>query len=409
MKIGSLMNETDIQPLIEKIYDAVDAPEHWPIFLEQFADAFHCEGCLLYLHDFSSRRSLFEHGSLSFVQHTRFDPSYMTVAHELFDNGLNVWLENSKQIPEGVPFISSRIFPDDELPGTVFYNEWLKPQGLFYGIGGVVLQREDMVIRLSAARARKHGPLTRSDEQNYRKLMPHLRRACNLHIKLAEVRALRDSSQANLNLLPFGVILLNRNGKALFCNRAATNIIEGNNGFKLDAKGYCCSATARETKALQTLIRDAIETDSGKGRGMRGSMKLTHTHSEQPLLIQVSPFSGHPALPFDIPCAVLFLSVPGKGTNLSPELLSSLYGLTPSEARLATSLAMGIKLDQFANGNHTSISTVRAQLKQTFKKTETHSQVDLARLILTGPAIMQDVIATYKQSAQPRTYNAACN
>jgi len=372
--------------LIEKIYDATDTPACWTDFQEQFADLYHGEGCVLYLHDLSSCRSLFGHSTLSFVRHTRFDLKYAATAPYFNDNGLNVWLETSKNIPEGVVFTTNQTISDTDLHKSAFYNDWLKPQGLAYGLGGVVLRQNDISVRLGVTRTKQQGPFTTSDVESFRQLMPHLQRACRLYIKRAEAEALRNCTLESLGALPMGLILLNQHGRALFCNLAAEMIIERNDGFGLDANSRCCSSVAAETIALQKLIMDSIDACLGKGLCTVSSMKLTRPGFVHPLYLQISPLPSQ-SLAFDqMPCAVLLIYDFDSNTKLSTELLTSLYGLSLGEAQVATSLAMGATLDLIASEHHRSIHTVRTQLKQVFRKTNTRSQTDLVRLVLSGPA-----------------------
>jgi DNA-binding CsgD family transcriptional regulator len=341
------MKDSEYLQLIEKIYDAIDTPACWVDFLEQFSDVFHSEGAILYLQEESSCHALFEYGTPAFLQQIRSDSHNMAPA--------------------------------------LYFN--LKSQGCFHGLGGVIFQKDDPGVRLFTMRSSQQGPFTNSDVENYWRLMPHLQRACLLFIKQAEAQMLRDCSLNSLNALPMGVILLNRNGKALFGNRAAEKIIERNDGFSLDAEGYCCNSVSTETKALQKLIVDCIETGVANDQGGGASMKLTRSGSSRPLWAQILPLPGQYISLYETPRAVLFISEPDSNTRLSSTVLTSLYGLSLGEAQLATSLAMGRTLESVAREHHRSIHTVRMQLKQSFRKTDTHSQADLVRLILSGPAV----------------------
>lgn len=62
--------------------------------------------------------------------------------------------------------------------------------------------------------------------------------------------------------------------------------------------------------------------------------------------------------------------------------LGSLFGLTPTEARLAISLAEGHSLELIAHGHKISLATARNQLKSVFLKTDPHKQSELVALLL---------------------------
>ena len=63
-----------------------------------------------------------------------------------------------------------------------------------------------------------------------------------------------------------------------------------------------------------------------------------------------------------------------------------LYGLTPSEARVACAVASGESLESYASAHGISVSTVRWTMKQLLAKTGARRQADLVRILLSGPA-----------------------
>jgi DNA-binding CsgD family transcriptional regulator len=60
------------------------------------------------------------------------------------------------------------------------------------------------------------------------------------------------------------------------------------------------------------------------------------------------------------------------------------YGLTPTEVRLATHIAAGGSVADYAALHKVSEGTVRTHLKAVFAKTGVHRQADLVRLLAGG-------------------------
>ena len=85
------------------------------------------------------------------------------------------------------------------------------------------------------------------------------------------------------------------------------------------------------------------------------------------------------------PAAALFLSDPEDEAHIDDAMVRRLYGLTPAEARLAVLLAQGHHLDEVGDILKISIHTARTHLKRIFGKTNTSSQSDLIRLVLSAP------------------------
>jgi DNA-binding CsgD family transcriptional regulator len=86
------------------------------------------------------------------------------------------------------------------------------------------------------------------------------------------------------------------------------------------------------------------------------------------------------------PAFALIISDPNRAIELDHAALCRLYGLTPAEGRLAALLANGKHIESAAHLLGVSIHTVRTHLKHIFSKTETSSQSDLVRLILSAPS-----------------------
>jgi DNA-binding CsgD family transcriptional regulator len=70
---------------------------------------------------------------------------------------------------------------------------------------------------------------------------------------------------------------------------------------------------------------------------------------------------------------------------LNHEVLMSLYGLTPAEARLAAALSRGHDLNTLGAEWGTSVKTLRTHLKRIFSKTGTSRQAELVHLLAGRP------------------------
>jgi hypothetical protein len=145
--------EAQFDELVGLIYDAGMEPAAWRQFLECFSEAMHSAGSLLFVHDFGTGRSTTASSSnRSFVAQARTDEAFLESLQKEFGHA-NVWLQNAKRYGEGIPVISSQLYPDTDLPRTEFFNGWLKPQDYFYSIGGAILQQGDVSVRLTTLRS----------------------------------------------------------------------------------------------------------------------------------------------------------------------------------------------------------------------------------------------------------------
>ena len=150
------MNKNQNDDLIGKIYDAAIAPESWTVFLECLSEVFKSRGTILYLMDFANHRSICRSDDVSFIQFVRTDPA--TVAsYDCYYSKVNVWLENSKNLPEGELVTTEQLFSEQELIKTEWYNDWLKPQNYFHAMIVHQLKQDTLAVRLSIFRDKQQS------------------------------------------------------------------------------------------------------------------------------------------------------------------------------------------------------------------------------------------------------------
>lgn len=371
------MNKSQYDSLIEAIYDAAVMPELWSIFLEQLSDTFKSRGTALHLVDFASLNSTCRSDESSFIQTVRTDPETV-VSYERYYSKVNVWLENSKNLPEGELTTSDRLFPVQEFVKTEWYNDWLKPQDYFHAMIGHLLKQDTLTVRLSIFRS-KQQPFSADETALFARLVPHLRRSCMIHKKFSEVKSVLNTDTELLNRLPVGLVLFDKCGQAVFVNHRAESLIRCSDGFRLNTSGRCQADNANETRALRQLISNAIELGHGN------AMNLHRGNSSRPLSAIVVSLQNQP-LPFigSVPSVALFLCDPDLPLNLDDSLLTQCYGLSPAEAKLAVALLRGQTVSDYAQTRGISNNTVKTQLKQVLEKTQTHRQSELIQLLTTG-------------------------
>ena len=99
---------------------------------------------------------------------------------------------------------------------------------------------------------------------------------------------------------------------------------------------------------------------------------------QRPLIMNAVPFPGDGE---DGPHSVLLLIDLDATPALNCGALKQVFGLTPTEAKLATLMAKGATLTEAAALQGVRVATVRAQLRAIFTKTHTHRQAELVMLV----------------------------
>ncbi|WP_340150374.1 DNA-binding response regulator [uncultured Sneathiella sp.] len=205
------------------------------------------------------------------------------------------------------------------------------------------------------------------------------------HQRSAEAAPLLDSATAVLNRLPIGVILVTADSRILFFNDKAKRYLEQGDGLVVGTDKICRATLPGESRALAKLLSDTLSPDEKAKAEGDFAISITRMESDYPLNVMVAPIGTGVAGKG----AVLFVSDPAEPVELSIDSICRLYGLTPAEGRLALGLTNGDKLDDLAEQWGVSMHTVRSQLRQIFRKTDTSRQSEVVKLILTGPAALQ--------------------
>lgn len=176
-----------------------------------------------------------------------------------------------------------------------------------------------------------------------------------------------------LDRLRLGVVLLDVRGRIAHENRSAKGLLDGNDGVSRGPAGALLLHTARGPQSAAELF--AASPDGALACPRRARRALS---------VMAGTLPGA-----DEGLRVVFLADPEAEPDADGGLVQRLYGLTPTEARLALRLAGGQTLEEAATDLGIEISTARSHLKHTFAKTETRRQSELVLLLATGPASVQ--------------------
>lgn len=185
--------------------------------------------------------------------------------------------------------------------------------------------------------------------------------------------------EAALDRLPVGVLVVDAGGQVLFMNRRGAALCAAEDGLSLGAGRRCRASTPAETSALLRLVARAL------AEGESAALPLSRPSLKRPLSVLISPLP--PAREGGEPSVALYVADPDDLPLAPPEQLAGLLDLTPAEARIAHSLALGHSLEEAAALSGVTVSTARTYLKQVFVKTGTSRQAELVKLVLGLPAV----------------------
>ena len=350
--------------------------------MEGITDAVGGSKAALFLYDLNSGRS-------GFLATPRFDPDFLGPYEEHYSE-LDRWNTALTTLPAGRPYFSQELVADAELIRTEVYNDLFTRHGIFHALGGFPLRTRNYAAVAGVLRPRGKPPFDDDDKRFFTGLYPHIARAAQLHFRVQGVQGALDAADDLIDRLPVGAILLDAAGRVVRMNRAAEEIVAGNDGLTV-VRGRPAAALAGETAEFHRLIGNAGLTGPGNGRHPGGAMAISRPSMRRPLSVLVSPLRANGGgLPFDFgyrrPACVVLVGDPERRHLLPADIVARLHGFTASEARLAVALLEHRSLKQAADHAGLTAGTARQYLKHLFHKTDTASQSELIKLLLSGPA-----------------------
>ncbi len=281
---------------------------------------------------------------------------------------------------------AERLWPGYEK--SIFFNEWSRPnRALEIAFVSVALpgeQRSSLVL-VGLSDRRQVG----SEDQLavLRLVQPHYLRMISLSERLRRAKRQEEHFFATLERLPYGVVVLDREGGVTHATATARAMLRANNALILTARGLRAQQP-EVNAALAAMVLRALGRSRPAALPMAQAVRVPRWGLASPLLLHAIPL-GVPgaSASWEEDRAVLVLIVdPAWKRPPSQDLLKIAFDLTRTEAAVAILVADGHGLGSVADELGIRLSTVRTHLQRVFQKTGTSRQAELGRMIATVAA-----------------------
>lgn len=188
-----------------------------------------------------------------------------------------------------------------------------------------------------------------------------------------------ESMAQVLDGMSSGFLVLDANAQVQFMNRTARQIIDEKDGLII-AAGQLRTSAQRATRALKQAVQDILD------HTIKSAAVTVSKEFGRPLLLQIFPLSGGDASKTSV---AVFVLDPERRPPLDQKVVAEMYGLTKAEARLATAIAEGKRLEEIADAFSVSQTTISFHLQNLFRKTQTSRQTDLVALLIRSALTLQ--------------------
>jgi DNA-binding CsgD family transcriptional regulator/PAS domain-containing protein len=373
------LDSSTFSDLLGPLYEGLAFPDRWPDFLTDVARTLECTSAGVVFIDHKSWRPQVAF-SVGFppdsiqefdAYYGALNPIVKPVLEAAYQEGF--WLG-----------LARSLVSDQDYKKSEYYNDWGRKYGVFHAVNGTVTDSLRRAVSLTVTRAEQRGPLGSGAVELVGRLLPHLKRAFQLRERMENLRAAVIGAREALDKLETAVIALSGDGRVLTMTRRAEALLERNDGLRL-VQGRLAAANPSQAEQLDEMVRSAALTGAGRRTASGGAMRLHRGPKLQPLTVTVMPFHSSHVMTELHPCALVFISDPAERPASRASLLSTLYRLTPAECRLADLLVEELDLRAVSERMRITRESARFMLKSIFRKTETHRQSQLIRILMSLP------------------------
>lgn len=370
----------DPEPLIGLLYDGLSEAEPWSSFLERACERFDALACSIL---FQSGRSpvpiaSFRAGGTSNYRNRYWNKLYL--------------VDPFVGLPPDRP-ITFAAFSERQGRGAASDDRFLSEIASPHILGIDVGLSSEASVRVRITRSNRKPDFSEGELALSAALVPHMKRAFGLFLRLAHAERERDAFRAMPDMLGYGAVMVDCDGGILARSVTASAILERGDGLSISG-GRIVGAGAAGNAALHDAIRAA------SAGALPRTIRIDRPAGGLPLAVVVMPGSGaHAQLK---PDTLLLLLDPDRVPIADRGELAMLLGLTPAEAGLAMLLGQGLSLGDAATALGVRMTTVRAQLRAIFAKTGVTRQSELVRVVLNYSATAESSAGIDRSSTMSR-------
>ena len=288
----------------------------------------------------------------------------------------------------GGVYTLSQLVARPELEASDFYLKLMQPYGIEHMIGMYFTEPGGWKCYVGMLNGPDKEDFGSAEKQFLLALRPHLEQALELYARLKRSELEKIIYEDAINQLGIGTIVINGHGAVIETNQVAQEILHDHACISL-INDHLVISGAKQMDKLERLIKQALAwRDAGHSKPFVDALRVECPgESSVGLLIRNAPAEPWYQNAAN-PSVVVYISDLTKQLSAPEQLVARIFGLTRSEATLATLLANGASLAEAALAMKLAESSVRTYLKRVFSKVGVSRQAELVRVIVKSVALL---------------------
>jgi len=356
-------NGVDTDGIVALFYEAILAPDLWAESVRQLGAAFG--------HAVTSI-TCFRNGKGESLTGAS-DPAFF----RLYNDHYGALDPHAARVPRNAPpgmlGLAEEVVPLSELERTAYYNEFMKPMGTYYGIGGVLRTDANGLEAISLFRAKSQGPFSTGEQRLLAQLGSHFRRARTVWDRIESLAQRSESLKGVLDTMRCALATCDERGRVTFANAAAAEDLKRGRVLGIAPGGFLSLRAGAAQDRLRTASRHAA-------LGKAGCVAVPRPWPLSPLVVNLAPRVNQGLVRQVV--VAWEADTRSEFGDVEPEALRTALGITPAELRVALLVTNGCDTKMIGERLNVEPNTVRVHLKRIYSKTGATGRADLARLVL---------------------------
>lgn len=263
------------------------------------------------------------------------------------------------------------LMTEEEIAGDPIYTEFLHPLGLGWTVGDMIKEPSGHTLIFDIIRKRTAGPFDSHHVARLNELRPHLARAATTASRIHFERI--NAAVQALELVGLPAAVITQRGKVL----AANKLLES---FQPQVVVAAYDKLIFGSAITDAKFLDAVARPPEEASGC--SFPLPKTLQRPPAVLHLVPIRGNARDIFTHAAHFLIVTSVDRSRIIESETLQGLFDLSPTEAKVARSLALGNDVSATAREFGIGIETARSHVKSVLSKCCMTRQIDLVASIV---------------------------
>jgi DNA-binding CsgD family transcriptional regulator len=367
--------------LLGYLLDANRSINGWQQFLDAFRQHFNVHSCHLYIANRQTLAPRFQDWSgakpseieLKTYMENYFETDYTHLA--ILRGEPNTWY-------------ASNLMPNQaQIESAPAFTQWAIPNNIHCVSGCTLFTDGDSSCVFVSNRNKQQEKYSTEELNRFSALGPYIEKAIQLRVKLAEHKKDRLRIKSVLNHFRLPVATLNEFGEVIAQNRLMDEFLDQQANIRLHQGKHLTLLDQDADKQLQLSIAQSVST--AKGHSLN--------YSSQPITISDSQQKSNFSLGFQELAeedsdsgeifigAMVYAVAPNLLLTVDKQQLRDLFELTQAESHVVQLFSSGMPLKEIAVCENKSVNTVREQVQNSYKKTNTKNQLELISLLASLP------------------------